>query len=476
MDIEAFLSADKSIVIAPAGYGKTHTIAEAIAAYRGKKKVLVLTHTHAGIASLKKKLDEQHIPSVKYHLDTICSYALALTKTYHINKDEIPTEAQTSAMFNFAVEHATKILHAKPIKSLLNAKYDHLIVDEYQDCTASQHRMIMELSVSLKTHLLGDPLQGIFGFRDAVVDFNDPSLAPFYTNRQQLETPWRWLNAGREDLGRDLALIREKLDNNEDVNLANYRAIEFLQAPETDYTQPRSAYKNKIYEVLRDESVLLIHPRSENPAGRVNYIQQFPQFRMIESIDDRSYYDFCDTFDKRDGNDLVVAVVEMMRKLAKAGAINVWFNEHCNLKRKSEEVDLRERNKLAYVIEPLMARKSFGQVATLIEAIQNLPGVKIYRKDMVDDLCIALRDAERLGLTAKEAIERNRNIIRRRGRTISGKGIGTTLLTKGLEFDTVVVLNAHQFKDRKHLYVALTRCCRRLVVIANTPILHPYRG
>lgn len=54
MDIDTFLSANKSMVIAPAGFGKTYTIAECIASYRGEKRVLVLTHTHAGIASLKE--------------------------------------------------------------------------------------------------------------------------------------------------------------------------------------------------------------------------------------------------------------------------------------------------------------------------------------------------------------------------------------------------------------------------------------
>ena len=38
MDISAFLSADKSMVIAPAGYGKTHTIADCISHYTGNKK------------------------------------------------------------------------------------------------------------------------------------------------------------------------------------------------------------------------------------------------------------------------------------------------------------------------------------------------------------------------------------------------------------------------------------------------------
>ena len=50
------------MVIAPAGFGKTYTIAECVASYRGEKQVLVLTHTHAGIASLKEKFQLKNIP------------------------------------------------------------------------------------------------------------------------------------------------------------------------------------------------------------------------------------------------------------------------------------------------------------------------------------------------------------------------------------------------------------------------------
>ena len=121
-----------------------------------------------------------------------------------------------------------------------------------------------------------------------------------------------------------------------------------------------------------------------------------------------------------------------------------------------------------------MAEKTYSKIADLIVAIRNLPDVKIYRKEIIRDMCKALRDADLLGVTTLAAIEHNRNIARRKGRNIKGKGIRTTLLTKGLEFDTVVVLNAHQFNNPKHLYVALTRCCRRLVVISQSAILHPY--
>jgi DNA helicase-2/ATP-dependent DNA helicase PcrA len=46
-----------------------------------------------------------------------------------------------------------------------------------------------------------------------------------------------------------------------------------------------------------------------------------------------------------------------------------------------------------------------------------------------------------------------RNIKRRIGRKISGRCTGTTLLTKGLEFDTVAVLDAHKFKCLENFYV-----------------------
>lgn len=474
MDIGLFLSSEKSLVIAPAGYGKTHTIAEAVEAYHGKKKILVLTHTHAGIASLREKFENSSVPASKYQLDTISSFALNLTKIYHINKAEIPSEEQSHELFQFAIEHASQILKAKPIRTLMSAKYEHLIVDEYQDCTVSQHQMIMVLAEFIKSHLLGDPLQGIFGFRNTLVDFNDITLAQFAENRQHLNTPWRWNNANRIDLGRDLDIIRSKLLRNEDIKLDSYDSIETLIASEADYTRPRSEYRQKIYEVTQDENVLLVHPRSENPVARVRFIQQFPQFRMIESIDDKKYYEYCDTFDRLNGKELIVAVVEMMRACAKATVINAWFNSNCNLIRKRSVEELEIRGKLESIIESIVSSKSYAKIAILIEAIKKLPDVRIYRKEFVRDICNTLRDAEQLGITARASIERNRNILRRTGRKINGKCIGTTLLTKGLEFDTVVILNAHHFKSPKHLYVALTRCCRRLVVITNTPILHPY--
>lgn len=54
------------------------------------------------------------------------------------------------------------------------------------------------------------------------------------------------------------------------------------------------------------------------------------------------------------------------------------------------------------------------------------------------------------------------------GRKIEGKCIGTTLLTKGLEFDTVIILYPERFEDKKNFYVAISRACKTLVFITST--------
>jgi DNA helicase IV len=86
----------------------------------------------------------------------------------------------------------------------------------------------------------------------------------------------------------------------------------------------------------------------------------------------------------------------------------------------------------------------------------------------------ALTNSDLEGKSVFEAMKDQRNIIRRMGRKIDGKCIGTTLLTKGLEFDTVAVLDADKFDNPKHLYVALTRCCKRLIIFTSKNILSPY--
>lgn len=474
MDIDAFLSANKSMIIAPAGFGKTYTIAECISSYKGNKKILVLTHTHAGIASLREKFEKRELSTSVYHLDTICSFALNLTNTYHINKNDIPSFSDPNSLFYFSIEHAIKILKANPIKKYLSIKYEHLIVDEYQDCTKNQHQMIMALADIMKTHILGDPLQGIFGFRgESIVDFSDESFTPFKNNCQVLEIPWRWINAGKKSLGKELISIRSKLLSSEIIDLREFHEIKCIIAPENDYAVPQTEYKKEIYRALNYNNVLLIHPISESIEPRLKFIQRFPMLNLIESIDDKYFYSCCALLDSSNGHSLVENIVNIMRKIGTSSKIDMWFNKSGYLKVKKSDLPTIQQTRgiLEDIINTILRKKSYSNIISLIEAIKGLPEVKIYRKDFLCDLCKSLKEADRLGISVTESIVRSRNLLRRKGRKIQGKVIGTTLLTKGLEFDTVVILNAHLFTSKKHFYVALTRCCKRVIIISNSNIL-----
>ena len=70
MNIEQFVMGVKTKIIAPAGYGKTHFIADCVkfANDRNLGKQLILTHTHAGIASIRAKLLKCGIPSSAYNI------------------------------------------------------------------------------------------------------------------------------------------------------------------------------------------------------------------------------------------------------------------------------------------------------------------------------------------------------------------------------------------------------------------------
>ena len=421
MDLEAFLSANKSIIIAPAGYGKTYTIAEAISSYKGDKKVLVLTHTHAGIASLREKFEQKGLVPSTYHLDTICSFALDLTKTYHVHKNEIPNESDANALFDYVVEHATRILKANPIKHLLSITYEHLIVDEYQDCTLAQHQMVLELAQTLKTHLLGDPLQGIFGFRrQQIVDFNADSFSPFLQNCQLLETPWRWKNAGQDALGQDLARIREKLLAGEDINLEEYHSINWIQGAVDDYAKPQTNVRNALFQEL-NQGAVVIHPNSSSVEPRKSIVIHYPMLQLIESIDGKEYYSCCQQFDSHSGQALIKDISDMMRKMCNKSCINSWIKPDGTLKNKRRQDDQATKSKLESAINHLLKEKSSLNIANLIVAIARLPGIVIYRKEFIRDIYHTLIDANKLGLTASEAIVRNRNILRRKGRKIMQK-------------------------------------------------------
>lgn len=101
---------------------------------------------------------------------------------------------------------------------VIRASYAHLIVDEYQDCTVTQHRIVRALSQTLPTCVLGDPMQAIFGFAEPLADWAR-DICEHFVPAGELGTPWRWRNTGTEPLGHWLLDVRARLATGQAVDL-----------------------------------------------------------------------------------------------------------------------------------------------------------------------------------------------------------------------------------------------------------------
>lgn len=83
---------------------------------------------------------------------------------------------------------------------------------------------------------------------------------------------------------------------------------------------PGSSYKNAIWHEINQQqiqSLLLIHPVSENESPREEFIKQFPPLRMIESIDNKKFYDYCNLFDSKTGRNLIEEIVKFSQNFHK---------------------------------------------------------------------------------------------------------------------------------------------------------------
>ena len=136
--------ATRSYLIAPAGCGKTHLIAEAIAKH-GSARELILTHTHAGVAALRKKLNDLGAQSAQFHVATIAGWALSYARSFP-NTSGLSSTTPTGKDWTGVYSAAGELLGRSSVKEIVRASYGGMYVDEYQDCTVEQHQLILQLA------------------------------------------------------------------------------------------------------------------------------------------------------------------------------------------------------------------------------------------------------------------------------------------------------------------------------------------
>lgn len=168
MNTDAVLGSRLGLIVAPAGCGKTHLIADTLNISQ-PKPYLVLTHTTAGVAALKQRLKRQAVPPKNYVVTTLDGWALRLAKFFPTLCPISATPEQPKLFYPELRRAVIALLNSGQISDIIFASYSRLLVDEYQDCDLSQHLMVEALSNMLPTVVFGDPMQCIFNFRGVVM-------------------------------------------------------------------------------------------------------------------------------------------------------------------------------------------------------------------------------------------------------------------------------------------------------------------
>jgi DNA helicase-2/ATP-dependent DNA helicase PcrA len=464
-DIKVFASERDNILIAPAGFGKTHTISECLKHTDGRQ--LILTHTQAGVASIKDKLQKCSISKDSYNVETISSFAKRYVVSFS-NAPNLPDETDGN-FYSYFIENATKILSLQLVRDIIKISYTGLFVDEYQDCTIEQHKLVLALAEVLPTHILGDPLQGIFGFKgQRLVDLDNALEMGRFNIRYKLDTPHRWIKSGNPQLGQELLQIRDDLENGREIDLLRYSKIEFKQGAYSDNYR-------FLMEILKNcNSVLVIDSDSKRMTTRENFVVAFKYIPLlIEAFDGRDFYESAIHFDNKDG----LPSIDILHKFisSKFSNLDNWYDKaNKRFKNKRDPAEERELSEIKGLVGKLALNYSFLDMKAVISKIGNLRGVNCARKDLLNSLGKSMEYAHNSKITVLDAMRNYRNGIRRVGRKMYGKCVGTTLLTKGLEFSTVIVLDADKFKDPQNFYVAFSRCTKRLIVLGHNSKMRPY--
>lgn len=483
-----FLSAPKGLLIAPAGHGKTYSIAQMVNSVEADKPQLILTHTHAGIASLKKKFREQGISPQKYTIETICGflqrYVLSLCK-----RTDIPYQEDEN-FFPKLAEIAVHLFSKSAVRRIVTQSYSHIYVDEYQDCTLDQHKIIMLMSEELPTHLLGDPLQGIFDFAQPIVDFEKDLLA--FKRYDFLQTPWRWRRQGNGQLGQLILDMRQSLLNGRSIYLAtNKEGGCFVHDAQV---QKRPAFfLQKLGPFLktlsqRSNSILVIFPSYIDykgiPRGTISdrctakpKIDVQNEFTLIEAIDDSSYYKCAKSLDDLLEN--LPRARKPYKRLSdilddlsfKRSDITDWISDE-RVKSKRDNTKKVKAEVLSNVIFSIIKRPSYSNLLELFTMIKSDLRWRAQRTDIFSSVFTCLKMANENATSVIEEMTKHKNRIRQMGRRIEGRCIGTTLLTKGLEFDTVVLIEADKMKSSKDFYVAISRACKEVHIFTSSSTLH----
>ena len=454
-----FAKCNRGLVVAPAGFGKTHLIAESLGYVSGKE--LILTHTHAGVDALRTKLTSFGVSSSKYRVTTIDSLALCYAKAFpHLAGWKGSYPSGNEEWYELRVA-SSRLFRCRAPRRVLRASYDGIFVDEYQDCCGTQHEMIKSIAEALPCRVVGDPLQAIYRALHGNDVMKWSVVKSMFPIVDVLNVPYRWQEKNPK-LGEWLGDVRSRLEKGSEVEFANaYGTVNWT--PSADMQQ-RIAACYGMFDKVGVVAICDWPARCAEIAGKTRN-----HFSVLESVECHDLLRFAEDMENSQGLKRVLCVID--------------FAERC-FTGMSLLADLHKRLKIGKAYRPRSPDKvclwntmktvkesvDLGAVENMMSAIERLSTKHFYkRRELWCEMKRTLQGydsgSER---SLREVAWVRRDAARRNGRNIFSRWtIATPLLIKGLEFDHAILLDTIQMKSAEELYVALTRGSTSLTILCS---------
>jgi hypothetical protein len=223
--LDDLLHSDAPLVVieAAAGCGKTWTaakFAKEMSARLSHQRVLLLSHTHGACGEFHRRCVG---PGLRIDVETCDSFALKVVGPYAaalglpypfdhlVGRAGLPFET-------IRTKAADLVQRSPTVARLISARYPVIILDEHQDASRTQHRLVMTLMTvgGSRLRVFGDPMQALHsGSGEGYVDWD--ALWAGCSDRCELTEPKRWAEV--PELGNWITAARKTLKAGGSVGL-----------------------------------------------------------------------------------------------------------------------------------------------------------------------------------------------------------------------------------------------------------------
>lgn len=470
MSAELILGNLRGAIEAPAGCGKTQTIVDALA-FSTSKPYLVLTHTTAGVAALRKRLTRANVPAKNYVLSTIDGWSVRIASSFSQNCHITSPVENSRAYYPELRNVVSHYLASGSLHDAIRASYSRLIVDEYQDCNQEQHSIVSSIAECIPTIVLGDPMQLIFNFRGSIIPDWQSQILNSFPLITTLNTPWRWLNAQNQELGEWILECRRRLLAGQNIELSHSPgSVAHIQLTQ-NHQQNMRLKSNAQYQIRNTypQDSLLVIGDSINANSRHLYASQNNGIDVVEPVDLRDLVAFAGQLDLEVGDVLSSSIIVAFGSMVTGMGASTWGPRLRSI------VAGTNRNVPTPTEAALVAfihSKSPSELVRFMRAIEEDNVFRVYRRAAFTALKRAVDSVSCSdSLSYKEAMERSRENLRQRGDSrVPNIAIGSTLLLKGLEADHCLIIDTNNMNSQ-NLYVALSRGAKTISIASQSNIL-----